>query len=56
VWADLNHVGRSETVSTVVETDFGGSSKLVSSGGRLRVGVGLWFHDEVAQLPGGLNL
>jgi hypothetical protein len=50
VWADLNRTGRGEAVSTVAETDFGGSSKLGRTGDRLRTILGGWVLDYPTEL------
>jgi hypothetical protein len=53
VWADLNRAGRGEAVSTVAETDFGGSSKLELSSDWLRTIRGGWVLDDLAELGEG---
>jgi hypothetical protein len=50
--ADLNYAGRGETVFTVAETEFGGSSKLGLTGDRLRMILGGWVLDYPTELAG----
>jgi hypothetical protein len=50
--ADLNYADHGETVFTVAETEFGGSSKLGLTGDRLRTILSGWVLDYPTELAG----